>query len=131
MKKIHSKLNAQEWSQLFSQYKSMGIFPDPQGQLTHKSLVGSCRLSNSSKLLCLFLLDERMKKIQSKSRCQSVHNNIHQFLRCLRGANSKIGDGIMTKLKLIQAFIFVLICKNEEDPFKTESTRVVTTFLPF
>ena len=35
------------------------------------------------------------------------------------------------KFKLIQAFIVVLlICKNEEDRFKIESTRVVTTDLP-
>ena len=39
-------------------------------------------------------------------------------------------DEIMTKFKLIQALIDVLIvCKNEEDPFKIERTRVVT-FLP-
>ena len=37
----------------------------------------------------------------------------------------------MTKFKLIQAFIVVLlVCKNKEDLFKIESTRVVTTFLP-
>ena len=36
------------------------------------------------------------------------------------------------KFKLIQALIVVLIvCKNEEDPLKIESTRVVTTFLPY
>ena len=28
-------------SQHFSHYKSMGIFPNAQGQVTHKSLVGS------------------------------------------------------------------------------------------
>ena len=28
--------------QHFSHYKSMGYFPDAQGQVTHKSLVGSC-----------------------------------------------------------------------------------------
>ena len=40
-------------------------------------------------------------------------------------------DGILTKFKLIQALIVVLIvCKNEEDPFKIERTRVVTIFLP-
>ena len=50
MKKIHSKMKALEWSQHFSHYKSMGIFPYTQGQLTHKkSLVRSCRISNSSK----------------------------------------------------------------------------------
>ena len=42
MKKIHPKMKALEWSQHFSQYNSMGIFPDAQGQVTHKSLVGSC-----------------------------------------------------------------------------------------
>ena len=42
MKKIHPKMKVQEWSQNFSQYNSMGIFPDAQGQLTHKSLVQSC-----------------------------------------------------------------------------------------
>ena len=42
MKKIHPKMKVLEWSQHFSHFKSMGIFPDAQGQLTHKSLVGSC-----------------------------------------------------------------------------------------
>ena len=39
MKKIHPKMSALEWSQHFSHYKSMGIFPDVQGQLTHKCMV--------------------------------------------------------------------------------------------
>ena len=42
MKKIHWKMKALEWSQRFSHYKSMVIFPNAQGQVTHKSLVGSC-----------------------------------------------------------------------------------------
>ena len=37
-----SKNDSLEWSQYFYHYKSMGIFTDAQGQLTHKSLVGSC-----------------------------------------------------------------------------------------
>ena len=45
-------------------------------------------------------------------------------------ANSTIGDGILKKYNLIQAFIVViLICKNEEDQFKIENTRVITTDL--
>ena len=36
MKKIHSKLKALEWSQHFSHYKSIGIFPNAQGQVTHQ-----------------------------------------------------------------------------------------------
>ena len=35
MKKIHSKLKALEWSQHFYHYKSMGIFLNAQGQVTH------------------------------------------------------------------------------------------------
>ena len=46
MKKIHPNMKVLEWLQHFSHYKSMGIFPDAQGQLTHKSLLQSCRISN-------------------------------------------------------------------------------------
>ena len=53
MKKIHWKMKVLEWSQGFSHYKSMGIFPDTQRQLTHKSMVGSCRISNPCTLLWL------------------------------------------------------------------------------
>ena len=42
MKKIHPKMKVLEWSQHFSHYKAMGIFSNAQGQVTHKSLVGSC-----------------------------------------------------------------------------------------
>ena len=41
IKKIQLKMNALECSQDFSHYKSMGIFPDAQGQLTPQSLVRS------------------------------------------------------------------------------------------
>ena len=46
----------------------MGIFPDAQGQLTHKSLVGSCRISNPFKILWLSLLPARIKKNKSKMK---------------------------------------------------------------
>ena len=44
MKKIQLKMKALECSQDFSHYKSMGIFPDAQGQLTPQSLVRSGRI---------------------------------------------------------------------------------------
>ena len=48
-----------------------------------------------------------------------------------RAANSIVSGGIMPKFKLIQAFMAVLVtCKNEEGPFKTESTRVLPRFSP-
>ena len=51
MKKIHWKMKALEWSQRFSHYKHMGIFSNAKGQLTHKSFVGYCPISNPSKIL--------------------------------------------------------------------------------
>ena len=66
MKKIHPKMKVLEWSQHFSHYKSMGIFPDAQGQLTHMSLVGSRRISNPFEISLLSLLPARIKKNKSK-----------------------------------------------------------------
>ena len=57
-----------EWSPHFSHYKPMGIFPDAQGQLTHKSLVGSCRISNPFEILWLSLLSVIIKKNKSKMK---------------------------------------------------------------
>ena len=51
MRMIVSKMKELECSQDFSHYKSMGIFPDAQGQLTPQSLVRSGRISNSSEML--------------------------------------------------------------------------------
>ena len=74
-----------------------------------------------------------MKKIQSKMKELEWSKHYLLIFKMLRGVNSKIRlcDGILTKFKLIQALIVVLIVwKNEEDPFKIESTRVVATFSP-
>ena len=50
MRMIDSKMKELECSQDFY-YKSMGILPDAQGQLTPQSLVRSGRISNSSEML--------------------------------------------------------------------------------
>ena len=63
MRMIESKMKELECSQDFSHYKSMGIFPDAQGQLTPQSLVRSGRISNSSEMLWMFSLPASMKKI--------------------------------------------------------------------
>ena len=55
-------------SQGFSHYKSMGIFPDPQEQLTLQSLVRSGRISNSSEMLWMSSLPASMKKIRSQMK---------------------------------------------------------------
>ena len=46
----------------------MGIFPNAQGQLTYKSLVGSCRISNPFEILWLSLLPARIKKNKLKMK---------------------------------------------------------------
>ena len=65
---IHPKIKVLEGSQHFSHYKSMGIFPDAQGQLTHKSLVQSCRISNPLEILWFSSLPARIEKNQSKMK---------------------------------------------------------------
>ena len=50
MRMIDSKMKELECSQDFSHYKSMGIFPDAQGQLTPQSLVRSGQILNSSEM---------------------------------------------------------------------------------
>ena len=68
MKKIHPKMKVLEWSQHFSHYKPMGIFHNAQGQVTHKSLVQSCQISNPAEILWLSLLPARIKKNQSNMK---------------------------------------------------------------
>ena len=63
MRMIESKMKELECSQNLSHYKSMGIFPDAQGQLTPQSLVRSGRISNTSEMLWMFSFPASMKKI--------------------------------------------------------------------
>ena len=70
MRMIDSKMKELECSQDFFHYsyKTMGIFPDAQGQLTPQSLVRSGRISNSCEMLWMFSLPASMKKIRSKMK---------------------------------------------------------------
>ena len=68
IKKIQLKMKALECSQDFSHYKSIGIFPDAQRQLTLQSMVGSALISNSFETLWLSSLPAKMKKIRSKMK---------------------------------------------------------------
>ena len=59
MKMIQSKIDGLEWSQHFSQYRFMGIFPDVQVQLTPQSLVRYGPISNSFEMLWVSWLPAR------------------------------------------------------------------------
>ena len=67
-KKKKKKMKGLECSQHFSHYKSMGIFPGNQGQLTLQSLVRSGRILNSFEMLWMSLLPAKIRKIQSKMK---------------------------------------------------------------
>ena len=69
---IQSKMNELAWSQHFSHYKSMGIFPDAQWQLTQQSLVQSGPILNSFQMLWMSLLPARIKKIRSKMKASKM-----------------------------------------------------------
>ena len=93
MKMIESKMKELEWSQLFSHYKSMGIFPDAQGQLTLQSLVRSGRISNSSEMLWISLLPASMEKIRSKIMALECSQHLPHYnpmgaIRCHRNQSS-------------------------------------------
>ena len=60
------KVKSLEWPQHFSVCKSVGIFPDGEGQVTPQSMIRSDQASNSFETLWLCSLPARMKKIQSK-----------------------------------------------------------------
>ena len=84
MRMIELKMKELECSQDFSHYKSMGIFPDAQGQLTPQSIV---RISNSSEMLRMFSLSASMKKIRSKMKALECskhfpHYNPMGAIRC-------------------------------------------------
>ena len=87
MRMIDLKMKELEFSQDFSHYKSMGISPDAQGQLTPQSLVRSGRISNSSEILWMFSLPASIKKIQSKMKALEwsqhfPHYNTMGAIRC-------------------------------------------------
>ena len=77
---IDLKMKELECSQDFSHYKSMGIFPDAQGQLTPQSLVRSNQISNSVETLWLSFLPTKMKilsKIEALE-CSQRYTSIFQ-----------------------------------------------------
>ena len=86
MKKIHWKMKVLEWSQHFSRFKSMGIFSNAQGQLTHKSFVGYCPILNPSEILWMSLLTARMKKIQSKMKALEWSQHYSLIFHTLKGS---------------------------------------------
>ena len=84
----------------FSHYKSMGIFPDAQGQLTLQMDV---------------LVTCKYEEDPIKNKGARVDTTLYINFS-YRADNSGVGVGIWPKFELIQAFMHVLVtCKNEDD----------------
>ena len=112
----------------FSHYKSMGIFPDAQGQLTPQSLVRSGRISNSSEILWMSSLPASMKKIRSKMKALEWTQHFPHYNSMVAMETS---GRIWPNFELIQALINVLItCKYEKNLIKNNGENVMTSFSP-
>ena len=99
MRMITSKVKELECSQDFSHYKSIGIFPDTQGQLTPQSLVRSGLISTSSEMLWMFSLPASMKKIRSKMKALEWSHNFPHYnpMGAIRCHGHKSSDSIWPK----------------------------------
>ena len=76
-------------------------------------------------VLVIFKNKEDSIKLKALERSQQYS----LIFQTLKGSLLRSQFGILPKFKLIQAFTAGLVnCKNEGDPSKNESTRVVTTF---
>ena len=79
MRMIDSKIKELECSQDFSHYKSIGIFPDAQGQITPQSLVESGPNSNLSEILWFSSLPVSMKKNRSKMKALACSQHFPNY----------------------------------------------------
>ena len=64
----------------------IGIFPNAQGQVTHKSFVWYCPISNPSEILWVSLLPARMKRIQSKMKALEWSQHYLLIFHMLKGS---------------------------------------------
>ena len=130
MRLIKSKMKELECSQDFSHFKSMGIFPDAQGQLTLQSLGPIWSNFELVQGFMVVLLTCKNEEDPITNRGSRVFTTLYINFSDMQGL--WCWCGIWPKFELIQAFIQVLLtCKNEVDQIKNEGARVFTRFHPF
>ena len=100
MRMIKFKMKEIVCSQDFSHYKSMGIFPDTQGQLTPQSFVRSGRISNSFEMLWMSSLPTSMKKIQLKMKVLECSQDFSHYKSM---GIFRFGQGQLTPQHLIRS----------------------------
>ena len=101
-----------------------------QTQLTLWSVVGSGRISNSSKLLLMYVIITcKYEKDPIKNSREKKCNTVFQIIT-LSVAMETRGQ-IWPNFELIQASMHVLIaCKYEKDQMKSSGENVMTTLSP-
>ena len=98
--------------------------------------MGSGRNSNSSKLLCMSLLPARMKMIQSKIKGLEWSQHCFYYKSMFfSDAHGQLTPqsmiGFWPNFELIRTLmVFLITCKNQEDPIKNEGARVLRMFSP-
>ena len=99
MRMIDSKMKELECSQDFSHYKSMGIFPDAQGQLTPQSLVRSGRISNSVRDVMNVLVTCKYEEDPIKNEGARVDTNFPHYnpMGAIRCHGHQSSDPIWSK----------------------------------
>ena len=85
VKIIQSKIKELEWSQHFTHYKSIGFFPEAQGQLTPQPLVRSGQISNSFEMLWLSLVSCKNKEDLIKNEGARVFTILYIYFSDAQG----------------------------------------------
>ena len=105
--------------------------------LPWKPVVGSGRISNLSKLLCMSSLPASIKRIRWKIaermwwRHFLHYKSMGFFFRRSRAANSVVHGLISPNFELIQALMYIIItCKYKMNPIKNVWENVMTPFFP-
>ena len=97
-------------------------------------MLGSSRISNSSKLSCMLSLPASMKRIRLRTAEKKWRHHFPiishgNFFRLSRAANSALGGPIKPKFELVRALMHVIIaCKYEVDQIKNSREKMETPF---
>ena len=100
-------------------------------------MIGSSRISNSSKLSCLLSLPASMKRIRSRTAKKkwrhrfSHYKRMGIFFRRSMAANSTVGGLIRLKFELVRALMHVIVtCKYEKEWMKNSRETVFSYHNP-
>ena len=128
MKRIWWRTAEEKWQHHFSHYRAMGIFSDAQRQLTPQTVVGSGRISNSSKLSCMSSLPASMKGLDENQPRKSGNT---VFIILTLSVAMETSCLIWPNFELTKALMYVTnICKYEKDRIQNSWEKSGNTVFP-